>query len=108
MKSEGRLQDEIMLALNGPDVFVFRNNVGKAEQNGRWVAFGVGGPGGSDLVGCVRGRAVFIEVKTPIGKLRPDQVRFQNLVTSKGAEYVVLRSATDAAAWLADFRTRNA
>lgn len=105
--TEGRIQDEIMLALNGPDVVVFRNNVGKAELNGRWVAFGVGGPGGSDLVCVVCGCAVFIEVKTPIGKLRPDQVRFRNLVQAKGAEFVVLRSADDARAWLANFRARQ-
>lgn len=46
----------------------FRNNVGIAEYpNGTRVAYGVGGKGGSDLLGVVRGRGQWIacEVKTP-------------------------------------------
>ena len=99
MSSEGLLQDRIRLALNHPEAIWWRNNCGYDATNR--VRYGVGSPGGSDLIGMFRGRSVFAEVKTPTGRLSPDQVRFQNLVTSKGGLYVVLRSVEDAQALLA-------
>lgn len=100
--TEGRLQDEIRLALNHPDAVWWRNNCGTAQTRaGAWVKYGVGNPGGADLIGVFRGRAVFVEVKTPSGRQSPDQERFQALVERKGAVYVVLRSADDATALLA-------
>ena len=104
--SEGRVQDEVRMVLSGPDIVMFRNNIATAEVRGAWVKFGVGGKGGSDLVGVVRGRAAFVEVKTPVGRLSAEQKQFAELVRSKGAEFVVLRSADEARAWLADMRQR--
>lgn len=100
--TESHIQDSIRLALgNVPGLVLFRNNIGSAVMRGGFrVAFGVGGPGGSDLVGIYRGRAVFVEVKTPIGKLSPAQKQFRDLVEGKGATYVVLRSVDDARAWI--------
>jgi hypothetical protein len=102
--TEGRIMDDVMLVLNGPDIVVFRNNIGKAELHGRWVAFGVGGVGGSDLIAVFRGRAVFIEIKSASGRQTIEQQTFQRLVELKGAEYKLWRSADEARAWLVQAR----
>ena len=85
---------------------LWRNNIGNAVMRGGYrVAFGVGGAGASDLVGIFNGRAVFAEIKTPVGRLSTEQKRFQQLVTAKGAIYVVLRSVEDARAWITQLRS---
>lgn len=97
---ESAIQDEIRLALGRvPGLVLWRNNIGLAELHGRKVRFGVGGPGGADLIGVYRGRFVAVEVKTPVGRQSEEQQVFQRLVEAKGGIYVVLRSANDAVAW---------
>lgn len=99
--SESLLQDQIRLALgNVPGLVLFRNNIGTAEMRGYRVKFGVGGPGGADLIGLWNGKFVAVEIKTPTGRQSPDQKRFQALVESKGGEYVILRSVEDALSWV--------
>jgi hypothetical protein len=103
--TESQLQDAIRLELGGrPDlVVVWRNNVGSAVMTGGFrVAFGVGGPGGADLLGIDhRGRFVAIEIKTPIGRLSQEQKRFADLVVRMGGTHLVMRSVDDARAYLA-------
>lgn len=108
--TESQLQDAIRLELGrDPDLVLWRNNIGMAHmKNGSPVRFGVGSPGGADLLGIFRGRFVAIEVKTPIGRQSPEQRLFQQLVERKGGVYVVLRSIDDARAWLARMRTEVA
>lgn len=100
--TESQLQDAIRLALGRePDLVLWRNNCGSAVmRNGFRVTFGIGNPGGADLIGIYRGRFVAIEIKTPIGRQSPEQRAFQSLVERKGGIYVVLRSVEDARAWL--------
>lgn len=99
--TEGQIQDAIRLALGAhPELVLFRNNIGVAERNGRHVHFGVGGPGGADLIGCFRGRFVAIEVKTATGRQTPEQRTFEQLVHRKGGVYVVMRSVEDAETWI--------
>jgi len=99
--SESALQDSIRLALGEVrGLVLFRNNIGVAEMRGHTVRFGVGGPGGADLIGIYNGRFVAVEIKTPTGRQSPDQKRFQALVESKGGEYVILRSVDEARAWV--------
>jgi hypothetical protein len=101
--TESQLQDAIRLELGAaPDLVLWRNNVGVAERRGFTIRFGVGGPGGADLIGCYRGRFVAVEIKTPTGRQSPEQRTFQALVERKGGVYVVLRSVEDARAWLHD------
>jgi hypothetical protein len=90
----------------------FRNNVGCYDANPacphcgqrkdprsgpRWIHYGVGGEGGSDLVGVVRatGRAAFIEVKTAKGRIREEQLAFAARVQRDGAAVGIARSAAD-------------
>lgn len=98
---ESEIQTEVRLALGRePDLCLWRNNIGVAEARGHKIRFGVGGPGGADLIGVFRGRFVAVELKTPIGKQSEEQQTFQRLVERKGGVYVVLRSAAEAVAWI--------
>jgi hypothetical protein len=111
--SETTIQQHIRLALGKlPYLRLFRNNCGKLPdpRTGRWVEFGVGNPGGGDLLGwrtvevtpeMVGQRvAVFtsIEVKTPTGRLRPEQEQWMKVVRGAGGIAGVARSVEDAEA----------
>lgn len=104
---ESQIQDDVRLVLGAePEGCWWRNNIGRAELHGHTIAFGVGGPGGADLLGVFRGIFTAVEIKTPDGCLTTEQHRFEQLVRRKGGIYVVLRSADDARAWLAELRQR--
>lgn len=95
---EQATQDSIRVALAQAGYIVFRTNVGKVKTaDGRWFDSGlpVGFP---DLMGFKpeNGKIYFIEVKTPQGKRRADQVRFAKNLRDKCAIYGVARSAEEA------------
>lgn len=96
--AEQAIQDSIRVALAQAGYIVFRTNVGKVKTaDGRW--FDTGLPSGfSDLMGYKpsNGRIFFIEVKTPVGHRRADQVRFANGLRDKNVIYGVARSAEEA------------
>lgn len=90
---------------------LFRANVGEAWTGERIVKntdgsitihnprrFKSGLPMGfSDLFGVAEmGRAVFVEVKSPTGRLRPDQENFLREMAKRGAFVGVARSPEDA------------
>lgn len=90
---ESAIQRECRLAANAPDVVVWRNNVGLAEHaDGSKVAYGVGGPGGSDLLGIVAGRFAAFEIKRPGEKPTAKQEQFMALCRLKGGFATVVRS----------------
>jgi len=95
---EQATQDAIRVALAQAGYIVFRANVGKVKTTeGRWFSTGL--PSGfPDLFGYKpeNGKIYFIEVKTPQGKRRADQVRFANGLRNKQAIYGVARSAEEA------------
>jgi len=95
---EAAIQDSIRVALAQAGYIVFRTNVGKVKTaDGRW--FDTGLPSGfPDLMGYKpeNGKIYFIEVKTPKGKRRKDQVNFANGLRNKNAIYGVARSADEA------------
>jgi len=106
--SEQRIQQEIRLAISHGDTKVFRNNTGTLKDaNGRPVQFGLC-KGSADLIGwrtvtvtpeMVGQRiAVFlsIEVKTPTGRLRPEQQQWLEVVQAAGGIAGVARSVDDA------------
>lgn len=107
--TEGQLQDAIRLALGSMrDLVAWRNNVGHAVmKGGARVTFGVGGPGGSDLIGMLGGRFLAIEVKSPTGRQSPEQKLFEGLVKSKGGIYLMPRSVDDALRMIAEVRSGN-
>lgn len=95
MRAEADIQRAIMLALSArDDCVIWRNNVGFDRENA--VRYGLC-KGSADLVGIVKpGIFVAIEVKSPIGKASPEQLRFLALVRSMGGRAGVARSVEDA------------
>lgn len=95
--NETDLMNTIRLGLNQYGI-VFRANVGKVRmQDGRF--FDTGLPKGfSDLFGFrfSDGRIFFIEVKTPTGRIRPEQTQFIETMKSRGALAGIARSVEDA------------
>ncbi|WP_300560426.1 VRR-NUC domain-containing protein [Companilactobacillus sp.] len=97
---ESAIQDSIRVALAQAGYIVFRTKVGKVKTaDERW--FDTGLPTGfPDLMGYKpsNGRIFFIEVKTPIGHRRKDQVNFANGLRDKHVIYGTVRSAEEAVA----------
>lgn len=129
--SETDILHRVMLRATQAGMRVFRNNVGmawlgKATRNdsnhpvvttlapgdvvvrkAKPVKFGIGGEGGSDLIGIDEititpemvgtkiGQFVALEVKTPKGKVKPSQLNFISFVTSMGGRGQVVRSPDD-------------
>ena len=108
--AETTLQQEIRLALGTiPSTRIFRNQVGSLPdpRTGRLVTFGLA-KGSADLIGwrtvvvtpeMVGTRlAVFtsIEVKTPTGRLTPQQRNWQAAVLAAGGFSGIARSVSDA------------
>lgn len=109
--SENQIQIAIMVAIGSlPGVRIFRNNIGMARHNnGQLVRYGVGGSGGSDIIGWVDGRFLAIEVKTPTGrtaKARAEQQqRFLDAVRRDGGISGRCRSPEEALALIAEARS---
>ena len=108
MPSEQTIQQHIRLACSTGDTRLFRNNTGTLkDQNGRPVQFGLC-KGSADLIGWKRVTvtpdmvgstvAVFlsIEVKTPTGRIRPEQQQWLDAVQAAGGIAGVARSVEDA------------
>lgn len=76
---------------------VFRNNTGKLrDQRGIWVSFGLC-VGSSDLIGWTRmGQFLAVEVKTPIGRISPEQINFIAAVRAAGGRAGIARTIKDA------------
>lgn len=104
--NESQLQDAIRLALGrDPGVLAFRNNIGHAVMHGgRRVTFGVGGPGGADLIGILDRRPLALEIKTQRGRQSEEQRRFQALWELRGGIYLMPRSVEDAISMVAAAR----
>ena len=108
--AETTLQQQIRLALGtNPNARIFRNQVGSLPdpRTGRLVTFGLA-KGSADLIGwrtitvtpaMVGTRlAVFtsIEVKTPTGRVRPEQQAWLQAVQQAGGIAIIARSVPDA------------
>jgi hypothetical protein len=95
--TEHDIQNEIRVAVS-PYCVIFRANVGTVRTpDGRYFSTGL--PSGfSDLCGVRRrdGRAVFIEVKKPGGRVSPEQKNFIKVMQSVGAIAGVCFSADEA------------
>ena len=106
---ESAIQQDVRLTLSKGGVVTFRNNQGAYEDHhGRWIRYGVGQPGGSDLIGWKQtivtpdmvGKpiAIFaaVEVKTESGRVTEAQQNFIDQVNKSGGIAGVVRSAEDA------------
>ena len=106
--SEQSIQQHIRLACSTGATRLFRNNTGTLrDQHGRPVSFGLC-KGSADLIGYrtititpdMVGQqvAVFasIEVKTPTGRIRPEQRAWMEKILAAGGIAGVARSVEDA------------
>ena len=89
-----------------PGVYLYRVNVSVAQAGRRAIRSAP--TGHADLVGCVRGQYVAIEVKSVTGRQSPEQRPFAERVTSAGGRYLLVRSVDDAIAYLWSLSTRLA
>ena len=106
--TEAAIQAEIRKNLCRGNVRLFRNNVGAAKDaTGRLITYGLA-KGSADLIGWVTreittddvgtkiAQFVSIEVKSPTGKPRPDQVHWAAVVEGAGGIAGIARSVEDA------------
>jgi hypothetical protein len=100
--NEQAIQQRIMLALSERGCLIFRNNTGTATaSDGSRIRFGLC-VGSSDLIGVSPdGRFLAVEVKTPTGRVRPEQVAFIEAVVAAGGIAGIARSVEDAVALIA-------
>jgi hypothetical protein len=61
--------------------------------------------GSSDLIGCLNGRFIALEVKTPTGRASPQQRQWLDLVRRHGGFAAIVRSVEDARGAIARART---
>lgn len=93
---EATLLRDIRLALGRIQGCDFqRLSQGRMRKNGRTFRVGLT-PGAPDLIGCVLGRYVALEVKTTTGKVTAKQARWHKRMRRVGAIVEVVRSVTDA------------
>ena len=121
MKSEHRIQDEIRLAASAHGLTLWKNSIGQGwmgkilSQGGEYLtlknpyrlSFGIGGKGGSDLIGYKSititqemvgqtiAQWVSIEVKSKTGRLSKDQKHHLKVVQEAGGIAIVARSVED-------------
>jgi hypothetical protein len=111
--SEAAIQQQIRLALSRAGSVMHRNNIGAyRDDQGRVIRYGVGNPGGSDLIGWtpvlithemvggMLGVFTAIEVKAPKGRPTEAQLNFLRQVQLGGGIAGIARSTQDALALL--------
>lgn len=94
-----------------PRCLLWRNEIGSnthfpdgTKRKGP-IKYGVGNPGGPDLLGLFAGVPLAVECKTPRGSQSPDQVTFERRWTSRGGVYVLCRGEDDAHELLEQLQT---
>lgn len=85
-QKESNVSDAIRLELSKRGCKIFRSQVGLFfTQYGEMIHIGIKGE--SDLHGhrLVDGKAIYIESKTPVGRARPEQLKFIKAMQDSGA-----------------------
>lgn len=108
MQSESNIQSLIRQKVGNGAVRLFRNNVGATKDAcGRLVKFGLA-KGSADLIGWLTreitpsdvgkkfAQFLSIEVKSPKGKPRPDQMAWRDAVNNAGGLAGIARSVEEA------------
>lgn len=78
-----------------------RNNVGFDRERRVQYGLGVGSP---DLIGCLipSGRMLAVEIKTPTGRVSPEQRAWHDAWRARGVLVWVLRSVDEAVSMLSE------
>jgi hypothetical protein len=97
-RKERDLTNAILALLRVHGIAAWRTGVGayRASYQGRERFVRLGTPGMADIVGILPGgQALFVEVKSPTGRVRPEQLAFLQTVTRAGGIGFVARSVDD-------------
>jgi hypothetical protein len=108
---ETQIQDVVLdTMISDRACCLWRNNIGtnthlpSGDRRKRPIEYGVGNPGGADLLGLRDGVPLAVETKTVRGRLSPDQRAFARAWTDRRGVYAVIRSEADAHQLLAYLR----
>lgn len=85
-------------------------NTGSIIQRGGKTFFGKARhsqPGVADILGVYRGIAIAIEVKSLVGRLRPDQEQWLMSWSKNGGAYCVARSIENVEQFLSSLEVKN-
>jgi len=110
---EAEIQRDILLAAATVRCRLLRNNVGMLkDRNDKAIRYGVGGPGGSDLIGWtdINGMAVFtaIEVKRPGKHPTELQLSFISAIKRQGGIAAICYSVEDFKQVVNEYRDAHA
>ena len=96
-KSERNIQALILMALSEAGCLVWRQDTGAYKApDGRLIRYGLC-KGSSDVIGvALDGRFLAVEVKTAVGRVRPEQEAFIAAVRRSGGRAGVARSVDEA------------
>ena len=93
-RTESDIQALILIYLTFlPDTYAQRQNTGAAHDGRRLVRYGV--PGQGDILCCMRGRFIEVEVKTKTGRQSDAQKLRERNITKAGGIYILARSVDD-------------
>lgn len=95
-RPEANTQKAILEYLRAKKIFHWRQNVGAVKTDHGFMTFGVAGQ--ADIICCIDGRMVAIEVKSPIGRLSESQREWGERLERAGGKYIVARSVDDVVA----------
>jgi len=100
VRSEGNVLNDCMIGLSESGCLACRNNCGALPdrtRSGRVIRFGVGGKGGSDIIGIAPdGKFYAVECKTATGRATSDQLQFHKAVVAHGGRAGIARNAKEA------------
>lgn len=96
-KQENKIQREIIQHINDHLGIGWRNNSGivRIKQGGALRYMHLAPKGSPDIVACIYGKFVGIEVKTPKGKVESHQYEFGQEIKDSGGEWLVARGLDD-------------
>lgn len=87
------LINEILLAIS-PSGMAWKNSTGALKDaTGRLVRYGL--KGSADILACIKGRMVAIEVKVGRDQQRTEQQNFAAAIRRAGGVYILARSVDD-------------
>ena len=90
------LVNAVMHALHAIGILAWHNQVGKGfTARGTHIRYGLC-PGSADIIACVHGAFVGLEIKTGKGTREPNQIAWAKAVNEAGGLAVVVRSVEEA------------
>jgi hypothetical protein len=85
-----------------------RINVGGIMRDGRYTKSG-STRGSADIIACINGQYVAIEVKIGADKQSPDQIDIEKSIKASQGHYFIARTFEDFVSWyVATFKNKNA